>query len=147
MGTIARAGTDDLPDLLPLIAAFCEIDRHPYDEATVTAALGPLLADDQLGQVWLVRAEPGAAPVGYAVVTWGYSLESGGRDALLDEFFVAQRSQGIGSTALREICAACVAAGASRMFLETEAHNTRVRRFYGRLGFVVEDSIWMSTEF
>jgi hypothetical protein len=35
-------------------------------------------------------------------------------------------------------------AGASTMFLETEAHNARVRRFYSRVGFVAENSVWMS---
>jgi hypothetical protein len=37
-------------------------------------------------------------------------------------------------------------AGAARMFLETEAPNRRVRGFYARLGFTVEDSVWMSTD-
>jgi ribosomal protein S18 acetylase RimI-like enzyme len=30
------------------------------------------------------------------------------------------------------------------MFLETEAHNERVRGFYARHGFAAEDSVWMS---
>lgn len=30
----------------------------------------------------------GEPPLGYAIVTWGYSLESGGREALLDEIYL-----------------------------------------------------------
>lgn len=147
MGTITRAAPEDLPALLPLVAAFCELDRHPFEEDRVVRALVPLLADDSFGQVWLVGDPAGGAPVGYAVVTWGYSLESGGRDALLDEFFVRDRSRGLGGAALQELLAVCRARGVHRMFLETEAHNSRVRRFYARQGFVVEDSIWMSCDF
>ena len=38
------------------------------------------------------------------------------------------------------------AAGALRLFLETEAHNQRVRGFYARHGPRADDSIWMSRE-
>jgi GNAT superfamily N-acetyltransferase len=146
MATIARAALEDLPVLLPLVAAFCELDHHPFDEDRVAQALGPLLADDAFGQVWLIVDPAGGPPVGYAVVTWGYSLESGGREGLLDEIFVQERSRGIGAAALDELLAACRAAGVRRMFLETEAHNSRVRRFYARHGFAVEDSVWMSRD-
>ncbi len=146
MAAITRAVPQDLPVLLPLVAAFCELDHHPFDEERVAQALGPLLADDAFGQVWLIDDPTGGSPLGYAVVTWGYSLESGGREGLLDEIFVRDRSQGIGATALEELLASCRAAGIRRMFLETEAHNSRVRRFYVRHGFGVEDSVWMSRD-
>jgi len=32
------------------------------------------------------------------------------------------------------------------MFLETETHNERARRFYSRQGFEADDSIWMSRD-
>jgi GNAT superfamily N-acetyltransferase len=65
---------------------------------------------------------------------------------LLDEIYVRHRSQGIGGTALEEILRECRRAGASRMFLETEAHNAAVRTFYARHGFATEASIWMSRD-
>ncbi|WP_246018778.1 GNAT family N-acetyltransferase [Saccharothrix australiensis] len=116
---------------------FYGVDGHDYDEERVTAALGPLLADDRYGQVWLFDT-------GYAVVTWGYSLESGGRDALLDEFFVRNRGGGVGGRVIAELVAACRAAGARKVFLETEAPNDAARRFYRRHGFEPEASTWMS---
>jgi GNAT superfamily N-acetyltransferase len=130
--------------LLTLNAAFCAIDGHPFDPAAVRRAITPLLRDDRFGQVWVVERE--GALLGYAVLTWGYSLESGGRDALLDEIYVAERSAGLGSALLAVCLAAARAAGASRTFLETESANSRVRRFYARHGFAAEDSVWMSLE-
>ncbi|MEU7532276.1 GNAT family N-acetyltransferase [Saccharothrix sp. NPDC042600] len=135
--TITRASTSDLPTILPLVREFYEIDGHHYDEAFVTAALEPLLADDRYGQVWLFDT-------GYAVLTWGYSLESGGRDALLDEFFVRNRGGGVGGAVLRALVDRARAAGARKMFLETEAPNDAARRFYGRHGFEAETSTWLS---
>jgi GNAT superfamily N-acetyltransferase len=136
----------DLTVVVQLVREFYTIDRHPFDEARVRPAVERLLADDSHGQVWLI-ARAGSSDVdGYGVITWGYSIESGGRDALLDELYVRHRGAGIGSTALGEILDAAAQAGASRVFLETEAHNSRVRSFYARHGFQAEDSVWMSKD-
>ena len=122
---IRRAGPQDQALLLELIREFCQIDRHDFDEARVACALPPLLEDDRFGVVWLIgeptigtlaagvpaAGVPAAggsadqAPVsGYAVVTWSYSLESGGPDALLDEIYLRNRHAGLGSSA---VCGAC----------------------------------------
>jgi ribosomal protein S18 acetylase RimI-like enzyme len=136
---IRRATAADLDTLLPLIREFYTVDRHSFDEAKVRRALAPLLAADTYGVVWLI-GEPAS---GYAVVTWSYSLESGGRDALLDEIYVSRRGLGLGTRALRAILADLPGRGLTRIFLETESHNRDVRRFYARLGFRQEDSVWM----
>jgi RimJ/RimL family protein N-acetyltransferase len=144
--TIRRAGAADRAALLPLIEEFYAVDHHDFVLDRVTAALDPLLADDRYGAVWLIErtAEPAdAVPLGYAVVTWGYSLEAGGVEAVLDEIFVRERGDGAGASALAEICRRTARAGASRIYLETEAANSRVRRFYARNGFELEDSVWM----
>lgn len=79
-----------------------------------------------------------------AVVTWGYSIESGGRDALLDEIYLDVRGQGIGTRLLHTAMAQARAGGARRMFLETEHDNERARDLYLRNGFELERSIWLS---
>ena len=139
---IRRAGMDDLEALAGLSSEFNEIDGHPNDDRRVRDALIPLLRDDSLGVVYLF----GEPPDGYAVVTWGYSIESGGRDALLDEIYMRQRGQGQGSAAFERVLADVRGRGLSRMFLETERSNFRVRSFYARHGFAEDDSIWMSRE-
>jgi GNAT superfamily N-acetyltransferase len=146
---IRRAEASDLELIVPLVAEFYGVDEHEFDDATVRRALVPLLDDDRLGMVWLIGPGDGGAvggaadPAGYAVVTWSYALESGGRDALLDEIYVRDRSTGTGGQALEEILADCRRRGITKMFLETEAANERGRASYARHGFAVEDSIWM----
>ena len=144
MNVVRRAGAGDIHELLVLIREFYALDRHEFREHRVRHALVPLLSGDQVGQVWLMDGPPGGSTIGYAVVSWGWSLESGGRDALLDELYVRERGAGLGRTLLNHAMAAAAAAGARRMFLETERHNRRVRRFYAGLGFATEDSVWMS---
>ncbi len=141
MTTVRRGTQADLDDLLVLVEEYCVADDHPFDESTVRRALGPLLVDETYGVVWVV--EHSGTPAGYAVVTWSWSLESGGRDALLDEIYIAEPGRGIGSALMNKILEHCRARGLPRIFLETEQPNVDARRFYGRHGFRSEDSIWM----
>lgn len=137
---ISRASSADLGLLMELAAEFNSADQHPHDEERVRQAFIPLLTGDDFGVVYLI----GDPVDGYVVVTWSYSIESGGRDALLDEMYVRSSGEGLGGNALEAILEVLRERGLSRVFLETEQHNDRVRRFYSRHGFVEEDSIWMS---
>lgn len=141
---IRLAGPADLDRLLEMHARFCAADAHEFDAEAARNALGPLLVDDRIGLVWLAA---GDARRGYAIVTWGWSVESGGRDALLDEIYAEPPGRGIGAALIEAILAELEArASVSRIFLETEERNERARRLYRRLGFEVEPSVWMSRE-
>lgn len=121
----------DLPDLLSLM--------HEFDPATVEAGVVPLLADDTHGVIW-VTDDLSA----YAVVTWGWSVEAGGAEAILDEIYVRERGAGIGSALIEHLHADCAGRGVRRIFLETEAPNEDARRLYARHGYVAEHSVWMA---
>jgi GNAT superfamily N-acetyltransferase len=137
---LTRATIKDLPQLLELMREFCAIDGHVFDERRIVDCLPALLHTDDHGLVWMI----GDPVVGYAVITWGYSLESGGLEALIDEIYVRSRERGFGSQAIKTILEDCSARGVNIVFLETEARNTRARQFYAREGFTADDSIWMS---
>lgn len=140
--TVRLAQPADADALVQLVREYCIEDHHEFREARVRSALSHLLEDDSFGLVWVI----GDPLAGYAVVTWGYSLESGGRDALLDEVYVRERGRGTGARLLRAAIDDAIARGMKRMFLETEAGNRGARRFYTRLGFAVENSVWMSRD-
>lgn len=142
MTEVRRAAPGDLDALVELHEAFCALDGHPFDDRRARAAFAPLLADDTHGVVWIVDA-----PRSYAVLTWGWSIEAGGPEAVLDEIFVTERDAGVGSSLIEHVLADGRERGLARVFLETEARNDRVREFYVRHGFRADDSIWLSHEF
>jgi GNAT superfamily N-acetyltransferase len=146
--TIRRAGLGDLGELLVLGAEYCAADGHDFDAETVGAGFAGLLADDSRGIVLV--ADNGDGPPhhvdGYAVVTWGWSVEIGGLDVVLDELYVRTRGRGVGTALIDAVECACRERGVKRIFLETERPNERARRLYARHGYEVDDSIWMSKE-
>ena len=83
---------------------------------------------------------------GYAAITWGWSIEIGGLDVVLDELYVRTRRRGLGGRLVEAAERECRERGVKRIFLETERPNDAARRLYGRHGFVADDSIWMSKE-
>ncbi|MGI9162240.1 MAG: GNAT family N-acetyltransferase [Mycobacterium sp.] len=142
MPPVRRACERDHHELLALIEQFYGVDGHDFDSARVNRGLLPLLRDDTHGQVWILGEEP----IGYAIITWSWSLESGGRDCILDELYVTSRGSGLGTRLMTEVINHARSAGAAAMFLETEAPNQRARNFYEQIGFQTEDSTWLSLD-
>jgi ribosomal protein S18 acetylase RimI-like enzyme len=133
----------DLPLLERLVRAYYLECGHAFHEDRQPPALAALAAGEPLGRAWLVR--DGARPVGYAVLTFAFSVEAGGREACLDELYLVPevRSRGLGRRVLALLEAEARAEGVRRIFLEVERRN-RAIGLYRRAGYVDHDRFLMS---
>jgi ribosomal protein S18 acetylase RimI-like enzyme len=140
---IRQAVPDDLEALLSLLTGFSEEAGTNFGREHLLAGLEPLLSNQDLGLVFV--AELDIVLVGYAVIGWGWGIESGGKEALIDEVFVLKnhRNQGIGAKMLSEVMTQLGRHNTKAVFLETEAQNPNSRKLYQHLGFETEDSVWM----
>lgn len=122
--------------------AFSEEVLAPLSFDHIASALEPLLADPAIGDVWVVEDEN---IEGYLVITWGWGIESGGKEALIDEIFIAPdyRKKGLASALINASLDRARELGTKAVFLETEADNPSSRALYERHGFTVESSVWM----
>lgn len=129
------ASETDVPELLPMMRALWEHEGIPFDAGRVVPPLRELLADPALGRVWIALADDAVA--GYAMGTWGFSTEQGGRFLLLDELFVlpAFRGRGIGRSALSFVEEAARAAGGRAVRIEVAEENDGARRLYREEGY------------
>jgi GNAT superfamily N-acetyltransferase len=131
---IVEAGPQDAPRLLPLLEAFYAEEGFERNEE-VRRALDALLADPGLGRVYL--AEAAGEVVGYLALCFGFSLELRGRDACVDEMYVApsRRGRGLGRALLAHALEQARALGARTAYLEAAGGDDRLRRLYRSLGF------------
>ncbi len=140
------AGTDDLDRLEPMVAAYHALEGIPSTEADRRAALLPLL-DGTLpfGVAYLIG--PRRSPVGYIVVSFGYSVELGGIDGFVDEFFIRERvrGRGIGTEVLGKLLPALSDTGVRALHLEVARDNDAAQRLYGRAGFTMRDRYALMT--
>ncbi|MEM9551841.1 MAG: GNAT family N-acetyltransferase [Pseudomonadota bacterium] len=134
---LARA--EDLDRLITLAKAFyAEEGLQGTDEARRNA-LAPLLDGSPHGAAYLIG--PARAPIGYVVVTFGWSVEFGGLDAMIDEIYLrpAVRGRGIATEVLLSLAKALQEAGVAALHLEVAADNDKAQRLYARAGFQQRD--------
>jgi len=122
------AGPDDLAALLPLVAEYHAFEGIQSDAQTRQAALAPLLAGAPHGAVW--RIGDAAAPWGYIAISYGWSIELGGLDGFVDEFFLRPeaRGQGLGGRVLATLLPLLRAQGMRALHLEVAADNGAAAR-------------------
>jgi diamine N-acetyltransferase len=133
----------DLPLLEQLVRAYYVEDGPAFHEDRQPAALAALTAGEPFGRAWLIRLD--GRPVGYVVLSWGFSVEAGGREACVDEFYLMPevRNHGLGSSALALVEDEARNLAVRRVFLEVQRGN-RVIELYRRAGYVDHDRFLMS---
>jgi ribosomal protein S18 acetylase RimI-like enzyme len=106
-----------------------------FDEPVVRDALRKFLANQELGKVWVFfEAE---TPVGYIVLTFGYSFEYHGRDSFIDELYIEPqyRRQGIGRRAMQFVEERARELRVNVIHLEVDPGNDPAAELYRRAGY------------
>lgn len=139
-----RASAEDVDLLLPMMEALYLNDEHPFNASGARRATQALLEAPVYGGVWLMCLAEEL--IGYLVLTFGFSLEFGGRDALLDELFVTDpyRSKGFGRQALQFAFDLCRREGIHALHLEVFTGNDAAAAIYSRFGFKQDDRMLMT---
>jgi GNAT superfamily N-acetyltransferase len=132
---LKRATVDDLGSLLPLIREFNREDGIEVGEERLVPALTKMLTDPSLGCAWLILL--GSERVGYAVLTFGYDMEYGGRDAWITDLYVRPESQGqgVGRAALASLETKALGLGVCALHLMVRNENERAKAVYAKQGF------------
>ena len=138
------AQTTDIPALVELMAEFYGESGYPLPPAAATQSFSTILADPTLGRVFIV--EIGDAPAGYIVLTFAFSMEYGGLQAFIDDFFIKPiaRGNGLGGAALQTVRGVCSDLGIRALVVETDSESQQVRRFYERAGFEATGRLLLS---
>ncbi|MCJ7873713.1 GNAT family N-acetyltransferase [Marinovum sp. 2_MG-2023] len=134
------AGPDDLERLMPLTAAFCAETGIDPDENRRRDGLAPLLAGSPHGAVYLIG--PAKSPVGYIILSFGWSLEFGGMDGFVDELYIrpAVRGRGMATDVLYSLPRALKDAGLKALHLEVLRENTAAQGLYRKAHFNLRDN-------
>jgi ribosomal protein S18 acetylase RimI-like enzyme len=141
-----NATSADLEAVLALHRDFFAEDGYAFREEESRANLARLLEDSSLGRVFVL--DDGGRVVGYLVLTFGFSLEFHGRNAVVDELYIApaHRGQGLGTQALAAAEGACRELGVRAVHLVVERYKAEAQALYRRVGFVAYERVIMSKE-
>jgi ribosomal protein S18 acetylase RimI-like enzyme len=133
--SLILATPDHFAQVDALVAAFHAEQDIAVPEQARHAGLEPLLAGSPHGAIYLIG--PARAPIGYVVVSFGWSIEFGGLDGFVDEVYVRPkvRGRGIASEVLQTLPKALAGAGLKALHLEVDRTNEPAQRLYKRAGF------------
>ena len=133
--SLTLATPDHIDRMDGLVAAFHAESGIEMGSDARRAAIMPLLEGVPHGAAYLIG--PPRAPIGYVVVSFGWSLSAGGMTGAIDEIFVRPgvRGRGIASETLQSLPRALAAAGLRSLDLEVPRGGERILRICTRAGF------------
>lgn len=134
--SIDAAGPQHVTAVLELSRAMNQEGGHPLDEAG-EAAVRLLCLGDMAARCWIARSASGDRAVGYIILTLGFSIEHGGRDGFIDEYYVVpeMRGMGLGRRMMQIAEEAARALGVKTLHLEVERRNRRAQEVYRAAGW------------
>jgi diamine N-acetyltransferase len=144
--TIREATPEDEPELLRMMRQLAEQEpgRIHFDEAAARACFRKLRSLPAFGGVWMLCEEN--KPVGYIILTVGFSFEFHGHDAFIDELYVdaTYRRRGHGRKAVRFIEEKARERGVNAIHLEVDRGNDPAFELYRRAGYRDHDRYLMT---
>ena len=145
MLTIDTVGAADLPELMPMLRAYCDFYRVDPTDERLRALVSALIADPSEGLQLIVRDSDGTS-LGFATIYWTWQTLYAARVGVLNDLFVIPASRGSGAgRALIERCRElCRERGAEKLVWETALDNTTAQRLYDGIG--AEKSTWLTYE-
>lgn len=129
----------DIPLILPMMQEFYAIDGYPIDLDKSGLLFSEFVADPDLGRAWLIYSQNEI--VGYAILTFVFSFEYGGKIAFIDELYVSEkaRGRGIGKTSVMFLQAEAAKLSLKLLYLEVEQHNSNAQKLYIAAGFDIHN--------
>lgn len=146
MFTLRLATSEDLETLVPRVLALNSHENIVLEMTQLRTALGQLLSSPSLGAVFLVVQ--GERTVGYALTTFAFDLEFGGREAWLTELWIDEdaRGTGAGAATLGMLEQEMRARDVRALHLQVREDNPAFR-LYERLGFDASPRVVMTRRF
>jgi ribosomal protein S18 acetylase RimI-like enzyme len=140
---IRSVDRSDVPLLLPLMEDFNRWEAIEWNQPRTEAAIDRLLDDPALGFMLVALTD---RIVGYAVVTYNFDLEFGGRDAIVTEVFVVPevRRNGIGRKLMQVITERAMQEKLTSLHLAVRPENERARQLYTSEGYRLVPRLWMT---
>jgi len=141
-----EASLQDEPDLLRMMRLLAEQEpgKIQFDEPTARETFRRFLSLLTLRKTWLLYQRN--RPVGYIVLTLGFSFEFHGRDAFIDELYIdaAFRRRGYGRQAVTFVETKARKMGVNAIHLEVDWGNDPALELYRRTGYQDHDRFLMT---
>ncbi|NNG02364.1 MAG: GNAT family N-acetyltransferase [Desulfobacteraceae bacterium] len=142
--TTNRASIGDMDSLIHLMRQFYKESGFELNERLSRQAFDELIGNPALGGVWLMYENETRA--GYIVLTYGFSMAYGGRDAYVEDLYVLPefRDRGVGRCGIHTLFEACRAQGIRAVHVDVGTDNTPAIGLYTAFGFKKQGHLFLT---
>jgi ribosomal protein S18 acetylase RimI-like enzyme len=141
-----QATISDEAVLFPMMRQLAEQEpgKVRFDDVAARNTFRKFLALPQFGCVWLFFEDQN--PVGYIVLTIGFSFEFHGHDAFIDELFVVEpyRRRGYGRQAVAFLEKKAQELGVNAVHLEVDEGNNAASELYKKCSYESHERFLMT---
>jgi ribosomal protein S18 acetylase RimI-like enzyme len=132
---IREATLEDADTILKMMEVFNEEEHITVTPEALREGYLALLENPAWGKVLL--GEVGGVPASYAVLTYAFDFEFGGRQGVLTELFVSPRyrQRGVGNTMVGRVEEECRSLGLKALQLIVRPENAQAQVLYRRRDF------------
>ncbi|WP_107498021.1 N-acetyltransferase [Thalassobius sp. I31.1] len=132
---LSLCSPDDRERLANMVTQFHAEEELPTTDTERAAGIDILFSGEMQAAAWLIG--PKSSPVGYIIVSFGFCMAIGGREALIDEIWIrpSVRGRGMGSQCLMAIMKELAKMDVQRVNLDVAADNPKAKMLYEKLGF------------
>jgi GNAT superfamily N-acetyltransferase len=93
---ITLVGATDLPELLPLVRAYCDFYQVTPSDQELLELSRALLADPEREGLQLLARDDAGTAVGFATLYWTWQTLAAARVGVMNDLFVAAQARGLG---------------------------------------------------
>jgi GNAT superfamily N-acetyltransferase len=141
---IIKCGIEYKNEIHSLMLGFYELATEDTKSEKLKSTLAELLAYPKYGSVFLIKQINEF--IGYAILCFGYSLESGGRNTFIDELFIKKeyRNKKIGDEVLDYLCKYARTTGLKAVHIDVNEKHKDAERLFERKGFTFHKGKFLS---
>ena len=144
--TIREVTLQDEAELLRMMRLLAEQEpgKIQFDEGAARVTFRRFLSLPAFGRIWLLCE--GNLPIGYIVLTIGFSFEFHGHDGFIDELYIDAnfRRRGHGKRAVKFLEEKAREMGVNAIHLEVDQGNDSAFELYRRTGYEAHDRFLMT---
>jgi GNAT superfamily N-acetyltransferase len=135
---ISRVDESDLPEVLPLMRAYCDFYGVDPSDGDLMSLSRALISDPEREGIQLLARDDGGRAIGFATVFWTWSTLSASRIGVMNDLYVVSEARGTGvaDALIAECSSLCRAHGVRELSWQTAKDNYRAQAVYDRVGAV-----------
>ena len=135
-----REATPELETVcLKMMSDYCKMNGYHFRETERSRLYEEFIQNEKLGKCWVIWFS--GKVIGYIILTFGYSFEHGGRDALVDELYLNEefRSRGLDKLILESIEFFSIKYGAKVVYIKEDRAKASQKKDYRESGFEADN--------